>query len=148
MDSQKNITMPVILADEKKSGENCSIRYDNSGKEIGRECYPQNQQVVSFVGLKQFSSSVTAGINETFSQDYTSRFSGSNNVCKPCFCDSATDCACPACVSQPSGPLSPWDINSYSMRVGYAGNALFFLSDKFGHFMLPSNGISNYVEFN
>lgn len=74
MDKQKNITMPVILAEEKKLGENCNIRYDDNGKEIGRECYPQNQQVVSFVGLKQFSTSVTAGLNEIFSQDYTSKF--------------------------------------------------------------------------
>ncbi len=147
MDSKKNITMPVILASEKKTGENCNIRYDDSGTEIGRDCYPQHQQVVSFVWLKQFSSSINAGINEIFSQDYTSKFTWSTSICQPCVCKDMTVCSCPACNNAPT-PLSPWSINNYSMRVGYAGDALFFFHEDFAHFMLPwSNGSGSYIDF-
>ena len=113
MDKNKTITLPVVLSDEKKIGKVCTVYYDITDKETSRNCDDMRSYVTSFAGLKQFSTSLSGGLKESFSQNYSSRFN-------------LTD-----------GNQNPRSINSYSMRVGYAGDALFFLSDDFGHFMLP-----------
>ncbi len=151
MDSKKNLTMPMILAEEKKTGENCNIRYDGNGTEIGRDCYPDIQQIVSFAGLKQFSLSTTEGIKEIFSYDEKAMFE--QKICNSYYHTVDSKEICLDFVAGNTTPdkiysLSPWSINNYSMRVGYAGDALFFFHEDFAHFMLPgSNGSGTYIDF-
>ena len=140
MDAKKNVTMPMVLAEEQKKGETCTARYNIFGKEIGKECYPETQQVVSFAGLKRFSLSITEGIAETFSYDEKAMFEKyTDNSC--CYTTNGEE-FCPSCrtedkINNENPSITPWSINNYTMRVGYAGDALFLFHEDFAHFMLP-----------
>ncbi len=140
MDSKKNVTMPMVLAEEQKTGETCTARYNIFGKEIGKECYPETQQIVSFAGLKRFSLSTTAGITETFSYDEKPMFE--KNTYNSCCNTIDEKTICPDCraddtINNANHPITPRSINSYNMRVGYAGDAVFLFHEDFAHFILP-----------
>jgi hypothetical protein len=40
MDKNYNVTLPLSLSEWKTDGQNCSIRYDENGAEIEKNCYP------------------------------------------------------------------------------------------------------------
>jgi hypothetical protein len=75
MDKKNVVTLPMLLQTKSKDGENCSIQYDASGKEVSKYCYPIEKQNLNFVGLKSFSFDTTNSIKEVFSKNYMDVFS-------------------------------------------------------------------------
>ncbi len=55
MDKQGRVTLPLQLSEERTEGQNCSVSYDASGKEVEKDCYPRTKTVELFAGLKTFS---------------------------------------------------------------------------------------------
>ncbi len=70
MDKQGNVTLPLQLSEERTEGQDCSISYDASGKEVEKDCYPRTRTVELFAGLKTFSVTPEKGIQEVFAKDY------------------------------------------------------------------------------
>lgn len=47
----KQLLLPVALADTVKT-QQCTVSYDGNGKEIKKDCYPTEQAITTFAGLK------------------------------------------------------------------------------------------------
>jgi len=75
MDSKNVVTLPLLLADKTKKGQNCSIEYDENGVEKYRSCWDIEQNLVGFAGLKSFAFNKTSGIEEVYSKNLKSNFS-------------------------------------------------------------------------
>ena len=123
MDKNYNVTLPLSLSEWKTDGQNCSIRYDENGVEVEKNCYPVTTKTQWFLGLKTFNVSVENGIKETFARNYLE------------------DAALSWTVSK-----NKWYLTS-NMRVGYVGDALYSFNPLFADFIYPNNTTSA-IQFN
>jgi hypothetical protein len=70
MDKNNTVTLPLALQEKGKDGQYCTIQYDNNGKEIGKNCYPQETYTTTFAGIKSFGIGSDLKITEKYSKDY------------------------------------------------------------------------------
>ncbi|MBP6085633.1 hypothetical protein KA478_00150 [Patescibacteria group bacterium] len=64
----KELVLPLVLSEVKKT-QSCNIIYDNDGKELRKDCYPYDQQMTTFAGIKAWSAAKDV-LTEKISIDY------------------------------------------------------------------------------
>ncbi len=117
MDKQGRVTLPLQLSEERTEGQDCSISYDETGKEVKKDCYPRTRTRETFAGLKTFSMTPEKWIQEVFAKDYLPSLEKKN---EKRYLD--------------------------AMRVGYAGDALYSFNPLFADFIFP-NGNNTLLKF-
>lgn len=129
MDSNKDMTLPMILSKEIKEGERCNSYHDENGNVTKESCWPITKQKSTFAGLKTFNIDPNKGINEIFSKDYSDIFMKT----KKQYNEEET--------------LYPRSLRQNHMRVGFAGDALYMLSNDFADFLVPDTDHQKYINF-
>ena len=118
----KQLLLPIVIAAMQKT-QQCNVIYDQNGKEVRKECYPQDTAVTQFAGIKGWTLT-TAGIQETLSVDYKDSIQNPygyyNNTAS-------------------TGSIDPWVFTSLMPRVGYIGNTYYFINTQFAHFFQLDN---------
>jgi len=94
--ARKQLSLPMVLAKQEET-QSCTINYDKTGKEIGKQCYPNYVQSTVFAGIKILSITPDKEIKEVASRDYKDKFT--------------------RLAVDGQGNLQPWFFQSWSARV-------------------------------
>lgn len=125
MDANNVVSLPMVLQEEVVSGEDCNVQKDDNGTIISQKCRPVSHNETTFAWLKQIAFDVEDGISEKFSANYLALFK----------------------KVYPSKWEYYYYIPSYTMRVGFAGDALYMINNDFAHFVLPEHDAGKYLYF-
>lgn len=108
--NRKQLSMPVVLA-KQEATQSCTINYDRSGKEIGKQCYPNYVQTATFAGIKVLSINPQEGIQEVSSRDYKEKFQ--------------------KLAMDGQGQIQPWFFQNRQARAGYVGGSPYLVTNYF-----------------
>lgn len=118
--ARKQLSLPMVLAKQEET-QSCTINYDKTGKEIGKQCYPNYVQSTVFAGIKILSITPDKEIKEVASRDYKDKFT--------------------RLAVDGQGNLQPWFFQSWSARVWYMGTAPYIVTTYF------VDGLQNSTSF-
>jgi hypothetical protein len=125
---RKLVVLPMILSKHDK-GQNCSIEYDQNGKEIYRNCWENDRYDTTFAGLKAIKIDIAEGIQESYSYDFVELLKNDTQV-----------------YDTWGGSIYPRQFTQLDFRVGYMGDVLYTLNNLFGHFAIMG-GDATFVSF-
>lgn len=127
----KELLLPIVLAETKKV-QSCNIVYDMEGKEVRKDCYPYDQAVTTFAGVKWW----TLGMDnpfETISVDYKSVLKNPypSDIIKPMAWDVVS--------TSMETFIDPRWFSSLQSRVGYNGGQYYFVWNQFANFFTKAD---------
>lgn len=144
-DATKQLLLPVALADTIKT-QQCNISYDQNGKEIKKDCYPTEQAVTTFAGLKGWTVGTNA-LTETMSVDYKDILRNPYGNPMPVDANATIGGTADAAMPVSSGPVDPWVFQSLMARVGYSNNRYFMVNTQFAHFFTMADQKGTRIDF-
>ncbi len=135
----KELVLPIVLAETKKV-QSCNIVYDMDGKEIRKDCYPYDQAVTTFAGVKAWTLWMDAAF-ETISVDYKSILKNPypGDMVKPMEGDAVSNSVATF--------VDPRWFSALQSRVGYNGSQYYFIGNQFANFFTKADQKGVMVEF-
>jgi inhibitor of cysteine peptidase len=121
----QQLILPLMLSYEKQTKQ-CTLQYDEYGKEMSRQCYPTVDFVSNFAGIKWFKLDIQNGISENLSVDYLSKLKNH--------------------FSTQYGWFQQYNFNEIGPRVWYVSDRYYLINRYFGHFFTTADMTGKYVD--
>lgn len=136
----KELLLPIVLADTQKV-QSCTIVYDINGKELRKDCYPYDQSVSTFAGVKWWTLWLDAP-TESLSVDYKWRIKNPypSDMVKPIMESNVVTTAMDSFVD-------PRWYSAMQPRVGNIGTQYYMIWNQFAHFFTKANQVGTFVDF-
>jgi hypothetical protein len=138
-DTTKQLILPIALADTIKT-QQCNVTYGLDGKEVKKDCYPTEQALTTFAGLKGWNVGVDK-LTESMSVNYTSILRNPYNNGPETLV--TADPAMPVST----GPIDPWIFQALMSRVGFINNQYFMVNTQFAHFFTAADQTGTMIPF-
>ena len=136
---RKLLVLPMVLSSVKKA-KNCTVQYDDAGKEISRNCWDNDLVDTQFAGLKAIEVDLDKGIYEKYSYNFLERLIASMKEDMRKDGDFYED-------EEWDKTFYPWQFTQLHFRVGYLGDVLYTLNNLFAHFAIMGDGQEKFIDF-
>ncbi len=118
MNTDFDVTLPMLLKEKEEGGQNCQVFYDANNKEVGKECYDIETYVTKFLWLKSFAFDKKDGIKEIKSVDYQEMLEKTMMIHDDRY----------------NQGISSRQLHDLMMRVGFIGDTMYSINNDFAHF--------------
>jgi len=127
IDANNVVTLPMVLNEKLKTWERCSSTTDVNGTIIEENCYDMYENQPTFAWLKSLQFDAQDGISEKNSLNYLSLFQ--------------------KLYQKDNKYFNTRNLRDLAMRVGFAGDSLYFFNNDFAHFVVPWAKDGKYIFF-